>query len=110
MLPEQMSGFRGPRIDKSEPTEEYPEPKVDASASALMSTIVFDDSNGHDCLSHIPIKFGTFETTPSMNATPLYNSNVPETALQILKMPWAVSIWIQLWTFNLDHPDQIPTI
>lgn len=97
MLPEQMPGFRGPRISKGEPTAEFPEPEVDVTAYALMSTIVFDDSNGHDCLSHVAISFGTFASTPSRKTAPLYNSNLPETALQILKMPWAV------YGFNSGH-------
>jgi hypothetical protein len=93
MLPENMPGFRGPRIKTPKPDEEATA-SVDFAVTSLISQILLNDSNGHDCLEHVPVRFGQF--SPSVMAanaavaTSLYNSDLPAAAQQISRFSWAV--------------------
>lgn len=97
MRPENMPGYRGPRIkqqDAAYPPAEAVNTLVDYATTTLLSTILFDDSNGHDCLENIPVKFGYWsqdsQPSSSSGAVSLYNSDLPVAAYQIARSTWAI--------------------
>ena len=93
MLPENMPGFCGPRV-KMPKMDEETATTVDVAATSLISQITLNDSNGHDCLEQVPVRFGQFSTSvlaaSAAGATCLYNSNLPAAAQQICRFSWAV--------------------
>ena len=93
MMPENMPGFRGPRIINPE-TNKAEQPQVDLIAASLLTQIVLEDSNGHECLEHVPVQFGQFKPeSVSVNLSgvrALYNNDLPLAAQQIARFSWAV--------------------
>ena len=93
--PENMPGFRGPRIKSK--LQEKEAAQVDLAATTLISQIVIDDSNGHVCLEHVPVKFGQRKQQAVSGALSLYNNDLPTAAYQCAHFTWAV------YGFNDGH-------
>ena len=66
---------------------------IDAHAQSLISSIFIDDSDGHEFLTNVPVKYGTFTNhvpVDSSDAIPLYNSELPAAAKAFIRSDWAV--------------------
>jgi hypothetical protein len=68
-----------------------------AYCQTLLSTIIGSDGTGLTHLSHIPVRFGEFDTTTPATAHTSNTYNIPCFAQQILRFRWA------LYSFGGGH-------
>lgn len=104
MCKENMPGYRKPQKSStySIPIISDSAAPLDASAQAVLASIFIDDSNGRgEMLSHVPVLFGSFESTINLTAvhrsSPLYNNELIAAARYIIEFQWAI------YSFNSGH-------
>ena len=92
MRPENMPGFRGPRLPKLPSS-----PSTDTHAMAALSTILLNDSNGHVFVENVPVMFGSCDFVCEHNTLALHNDHLPRAAKHFTQFDWAV------YGFNNGH-------
>ena len=93
MRPENMPGYRAPRIKTHLPQQ-------DNAAATLLSSIMLDDSGGHQfCLQTVPLLTGYLnaEEQNAMTHVAYYNHEVPVYAAELTSFSFAV------YGFNSGH-------
>jgi hypothetical protein len=88
MLPENMPYYRGPRI--TSPVDSSHQEADAAYCECLQTSITCGVNAGTSHLSHVPVRFGDFDTVTPSSAHASTNHEIPCLAQQVMRFGWAV--------------------
>jgi len=88
MLPENMPYYRGPRI--TSPADSSHQEADTAFCECLQTSITSGVNAGMSHLSHVPVRFGDFDTFTPASAHASTNHDIPCLVQQVMRFGWAV--------------------